>query len=91
MAVISSFTPDYGPALTPKEIRPQEATPEDYGRARIVEKDGHTYRLEEPREMKDERYVILNSGIANAWDVHSAVDLIHQHPEGPKVAADFRP
>jgi hypothetical protein len=91
VAVISGFTPDYGPILTPKEIRPEEATVEDYGKARIVQKDGHTYRLEEPTEMKDERYVILNSGIADAWDIHYAVDLIHLHPDGPKVVADFKP
>jgi hypothetical protein len=77
--------------LTPKQIRREEATPEDYGKARIIEKDGHTYRLEEPKEMKDERYVILNSGIANAWDIRHAVELIQLHREGPKVAADFKP
>jgi hypothetical protein len=91
IAVISGFKPDYGPALTPKEIRPEETTPEDYGKGRIVEKEGHTYRLEEPKEMKDEHYVLLNTGIAQAWDIRHAVDLIHLHPDGPKVAADFRP
>lgn len=90
-AVISGFKPDLGPALPPKEIRPEEATPEDYGKARIVEKDGHTYRLEEPRETKDQRYVILNSGIALGYDIHRAVDLIRLHPDGPKVAPDFKP
>jgi hypothetical protein len=41
--------------------------------------------------MKDEHYVILNSGIADAWDIRHAVDLIHLHPDGPKVTADFKP
>jgi hypothetical protein len=91
VAVISGFKPDLGPVLTPKEIRKGEATPEDYGNARIVEKDGHTYRLEEAREVKDQRYVILNSGIAVAWDIRHAVDLIHLHPDGPKIAPDFKP
>jgi hypothetical protein len=91
VAVICGFTPDYGPVLTTKEIRREEATPEDYGKARIIEKDGHIYRLEEPKEMPDERYVILNSGIANAWDIRHAVELIHLHANGPKVVADFKP
>jgi hypothetical protein len=91
VAVISGFQPDYGPVLTPKEIRPEEATPEDRGRARIVQNAGHTYRLEEPKEMKDERFVMLNTGIVNARDIRHAVDLIHLHPDGPKVTADFKP
>jgi len=92
VAVISGFQPDYGPVLTPKEIRPdEETTPEDRGSGRIVQKDGHTYRLEEPKELKDERYVMLNTGIVHAWDISHALDLIRLHPDGPKVAADFKP
>jgi hypothetical protein len=91
MAVISSFRPDYGPVLTPKQIRPEEATAADYGAGRIVKKDGHTYRLEEPTEMNNERYVILNTGIAQAYDIRHAVDLIKLHEEGPKITADFKP
>ncbi len=48
-------------------------------------------KLEEGKEMKEERLVILNSGIAHAWDVRHALDLIHLHPDGPRVAADFKP
>jgi hypothetical protein len=92
LGVITSFTPDYGPVLTPREIRPEEATPEDKGKGRIVTtKDRHTYRLEEPTDMKDERYVMLNSGIAHADGIQSALDLIQLHQDGPKIAADFRP
>jgi hypothetical protein len=90
-AVISGFQTDYGPALTPKEIRPEEAKPKDYAQGRIIQKNGHTYRLEEPNDVKDERYVVLNTGIVAAWDIRHAVDLIHLHPDGPKVTADFRP
>jgi trypsin-like peptidase len=91
VAVISGFKPDLVPILAPREIKKEEATPEDYGQARIVEKNGRTYRLEEAKEMKDQRYVLLNTGIAYAWDIHAAVDLIHLHPDGPAVSADFRP
>jgi hypothetical protein len=91
IAVISGFRPDYGPVLTPQEIKPEEAKPEDYGQGRIIKKDSHTYRLEEPKDMKDERYVMLNTGIVKAWDIHRAVELIRQHPEGPKVDASFKP
>jgi hypothetical protein len=91
VAVISGYQPDYVPILTPREIRPEEVTPEDRGSGRIMQKDGHTYRLEEPKEIKDERYVMLNTGIVQAWHIRHAVDLIHLHPDGPKVTADFRP
>ena len=49
-AVISGFLPDYGPVLTPKEIKPEETKPEDYAQGRIRKKDNHIYRLEEAKE-----------------------------------------
>ena len=91
VAVICSYTTEYGPVLTPKKIRREQATPEEYGEGRIREKDGHTYRLEEPKKMKDKRYVILNTAITHAYDIRHAVDLIHQHPDGPRVDANFMP
>jgi hypothetical protein len=91
VAIMSSYTPDYGPVLTPKQIRREEATPDDYGKGRIVEANGHIYRLEEPTKTIDQRYVLLNTGIANAYAIKHAVDLIRLHPDGPRVAADFKP
>jgi len=91
VAVICSYTIDYGPVLTPKEIRPEQVTPEDYAQGRIVEKDGRAYKLEEPKEMKDERHVILNTAITHAYAIRHAVDLIHEHPGGPKVDANSYP
>jgi hypothetical protein len=91
VAVMSSYANEYGPVLTPKQIRPEEATPEDIGKGRIVEQNGQTYRLEEAKELKDGRFVMLNTGIANADAIGRAVALIHLHPEGPKVNPDFKP
>lgn len=91
VAVISGFRADQAPVLTPKEIKPEQATPEDYGRARVMVKDGHTFRLEESHDVRDQRYVILNTGIITAYELQPAIELIHQHPEGPKTALGFAP
>jgi hypothetical protein len=34
---------------------------------------------------------MLNTGIVIAFGIEHAVDLIRQHPIGPKVTKDFRP
>jgi len=47
--------------------------------------NGKWYRFEESGDK-----VQLNTGIAVAWDISPAVDLIRRYPLGPKVSGDFR-
>ena len=48
--------------------------------------DGKFYRVEETNQL-----VELNTGLATAWDIRSAVELIRKHPDGPLTRDDFEP
>jgi hypothetical protein len=85
--VVVSFLPEAGPVLKTEEVTQAQITDEDRRESRILQYEGKLYRI--TRETTD--FVRLNTGIAFAHDVKFAVDLIHQHPIGPKVADDFRP
>lgn len=85
--VISAFQSELSPVLRKREIDPKDLTPADreHGRA-IQTSDGKWYKLEETGDL-----VALNSGIAIAWNIAPAIDLIHQHPSGPQVDDNFKP
>ena len=71
-----------------KEIQPNEITAEDKQREDVVRvlSDGKMYRVENTTEL-----VKLNTGIATAWAIQPAVELISKHPIGPVVSDDFAP
>lgn len=83
--VIVGFQPDESPVLHKKEIGTDEITADDRTRNRLTFANGKWYRFEDSGDK-----VQLNSGIAVAWDIGPAVDLIRRYPFGPKVSADFR-
>jgi hypothetical protein len=83
--VVVAFQPDESPVLHKKEVRADEVTTEDRARNRLAFDNGKWYRFEDSGDK-----VQLNSGIAIAWDIGPAVDLIRRYPLGPKVSGDFR-
>jgi len=85
--VVVSFLPEAGPVLKTEEIAPEQVTEEDRRESRILQYRGKVYRV--TQETAD--FVRLNTGIAFAHDIRFAVDLIRQHPIGPKVADGFQP
>jgi hypothetical protein len=85
--VLVSYIYDASPVVNKKqEIHENEITAEDREKNDVVRtiSDGRFYRVEDTKQL-----VKLNSGIATAWDIGSAVDLIRKHSIGPKVADDF--
>ena len=82
--VVVAFQPDESPVLHKKEVRTDELTTDDRRRNRLVFADGKWYRFEDSGDK-----VQLNTGIAIAWDIGPAVDLIRRYPFGPKVSGDF--
>lgn len=85
--VLVSYLYDASPVVNKKqEIHEDEITAEDRERSDVVRTitDGRLYRVEDTKQL-----VKLNSGIATAWDIGSAVDLIRKHPIGPKSADNF--
>lgn len=85
--VISGFLPDATRILAIEaEVPEQKVTPEDLSKRTVIRSvsDGKFYRVR-----KTEQLVELNTGLAQAWDIDSAVLLIHKHPDGPKVKDDF--
>jgi hypothetical protein len=85
--VVVSFLPEASPLLKTEEVTQAQITDEDKQESRILEYHQKFYRV--TQETTD--FVRLNTGIAFAHDIRFAVDLIHQHPIGPKVADDFQP
>jgi hypothetical protein len=86
--VLVSYVYDAAPVVNKKqEIHESEITAEDREKDDVVRTitDGRLYRVEDTKQL-----VKLNSGIATAWDIGSAIDLIHQHPIGPKVDANWK-
>ena len=85
--VLVSYVYDASPVVNKKqEIHEDEITAEDREKNDVVRTitDGRLYRVEDTKQL-----VKLNSGIATAWDICSAVDLIRKHPIGPKAADNF--
>jgi hypothetical protein len=85
--VLVSFLYDAAPVVRKEqEIQEKDITAEDKARGDIVRTitDGRFYRVENTDQL-----VKLNTGIAQAWDIGSAVDLIRQHPIGPQVSDTF--
>lgn len=83
--VIVSYESYVSPVLEKLEIGKNQITAEDRAENRILRTtDGRIYRLKDTGKL-----VQLNTGIATAWDIGSAVDLIRKHPIGPKAADSF--
>jgi hypothetical protein len=83
--VVVAFQADESPVLHKKEVRLDELTTEDRMRNRVAFDNGKWYRFEDSGDK-----VQLNSGIALAWGIGPAVDLIRRYPLGPKVSAEYR-
>jgi S1-C subfamily serine protease len=83
--VIASYESNVSPVLKKTEIQENQITAEDRTQNRVLRTtDGHIYRLEDTGNL-----VQLNTGIATAWDIGTAVTLIRKHPIGPKVSDAF--
>jgi Trypsin-like peptidase domain len=85
--VLVDFIYDASPVVKKKqEIQENQITAEDRASGDVVFTitDGRFYRVEETGEL-----VKLNTGIATAWDIGSAIDLIQKHPIGPQVSSNF--
>lgn len=69
-----------------RELQATEVTPRELesGDVVVTITDGKYYRVKDTDEL-----VKLNTGIAMAWDIGSAVDLIKKHPIGPIANDDF--
>jgi hypothetical protein len=86
VGVISGFIHDAGPVVRKtQEIRAEQVTQEDLQKGRVVGTlDGKLYRVEDTDQI-----VKLNTGIARAWDIYSAIALIRNHPLGPRAEDSF--
>jgi hypothetical protein len=85
--VLVDYIYDASPVVKKKqEIQESQITAEDRTSDDVVTTiaDGRFYRVEDTGEL-----VKLNTGIATAWDIGSAVELIQKHPIGPKVSDNF--
>src|SRR5581483_944241 len=75
VAVVSSFRFEAAPVLKTEEVTIQQVTDEDVKKSRIMEHNGHLYRV--LRETGD--FVKLNTGIATAYSINPAIDLIRRN------------
>ena len=82
--VVSGFRNDLSPVLQPEEIKKEEIKPEDVAQSRIMEKNGHFFRLNDT-----EQVVKTNTGIVIGYSISHALDLIRRNPIGPKVSDNF--
>ena len=85
--VVTSFAFDATRILKIKEEIPAaQVKPEDLNRGIVIRTivDGRFYRVEDTDQL-----VKLNTGIATAWDIGSAVELIRKYPVGPKTSNEF--
>jgi len=83
--VIVSYEASRSPVMKKIKIQENQITPADRAQNRILRADGQIYRL-----IDTDKVVELNTGIATAWDIGSAVDLIRNHPiVGPQVIGSF--
>ena len=79
--VISAFRFEISPVFETEEIDKRDITPRDIADARIMEKNGHIFRLNDTN-----RVVKLNTGIVIGHSISHAVDLIRKNPSGPKIS-----
>jgi trypsin-like peptidase len=79
--VISGYRFDITPVATPEKIKREQVKPEDIAQARLFEKDGHLFRLNDT-----EMQVRFNTGIVHGYSIKHAIDLIHTNPIGPKIS-----
>ena len=85
--VIKGFRADITPIFKQEEIRPDQVTPDDIAKERIVRShDGRTLRLNETGEV-----VKLNTDILVAYNISHALALIRKNPIGPAISAAFKP
>jgi hypothetical protein len=80
--VVSGFVPELAPVVEPDRIKQSE----DVSKV-------ESWRLMVPGKILRDTgsSVPLNTGIVKGYSIQYAVDLIHLHPDGPKVVADFKP
>lgn len=86
-AVVASFLYDAAQVVTKtQELHPGQVKRRDLDAGTVVVSitTGKYYRVKPTNEL-----VKLNTGIAYAWDIGSAVDLIKKHPIGPAVDSTF--
>lgn len=69
-----------------QELQPNQLTARDMQSGDVVRtiSDGKLYRVEDTNQL-----VKLNTGIAQAWDIGPAVELIRKHPIGPTTDPNF--
>lgn len=85
--VIVAYEWSAAPVFNKVEIMPSQITALDRANDDLMQgPDGNLYRLKDTGKV-----VKQNTGMAVAWDIGSAVDLIKKHPVGPKVSDQFQP
>lgn len=83
--VIVAYEAQTVPVYSKIEIKEQDIAPADIEQQLIMRGlDGKAYRLKDTGQV-----VKSNTGIATAWDIGPAVDLIRKHPIGPTVSDKF--
>ncbi len=82
--VITAYEPQITPVYDKTEIKEEDITPADREQNLIGRIDGKLYRLKDTGQV-----VRSNTGLAIAWDILPAVELIRKHPIGPAVADGF--
>jgi len=83
--VIVDYESYTSPVMKKLEIQENEITANDRAKNDVLKTpDGRLYRLKDTGQI-----VKLNTGIATAWDIGTAVDLIRKHPIGPKTNDNF--
>jgi len=80
-AVVSGFRFEVSPVLQLEAINSDQLKPEDIAEARITEKNGRLFRLNDT-----DRVVKLNTGIVVGHSISHAVELIRKNPIGPKTS-----
>ena len=71
--VVGGFRFDITPVVTLEEIKQEQVKPEDRAQARLVEREGHLFRLNDT-----EMQVRFNTGIVHGYSITHAIDLIHK-------------
>lgn len=85
--VIVAYEWSAAPVFSKVEITPSQVTPLDLANDDLMRgPNGKLYRLEDTGKL-----VKQNTGMAIAWNIGSAVDLIKRHPLGPAVSDQFQP
>jgi hypothetical protein len=82
-AVVSGFRFEVSPILQPEAITREQINREDIAEARIIEKDGRLFRLNDT-----DKLVKLNTGIVVGYSISHAVGLIRKNPIGPKISGN---